>query len=104
MHHSYFESLRSFIADYGYWAVAGALLLESAGLPLPGETILVLASFEFSSALTIRLEALCILVTTRLLADQVQAAVVAARTARIRAINQAGFPRSPDKALRKLLT
>jgi membrane protein DedA with SNARE-associated domain len=30
---------------YGYWAVAALLLLEGAGLPLPGETILLLASF-----------------------------------------------------------
>ena len=45
MHHSYFESLRSFIADYGYWAVAVALLCESAGVPLPGEITLLLASF-----------------------------------------------------------
>lgn len=37
--------LRSFIADYGYWAVALALLGESAGLPLPGEITLLLASF-----------------------------------------------------------
>jgi len=37
--------LRAFIADYGYWAVAFALLCESAGLPLPGEITLLLASF-----------------------------------------------------------
>ena len=29
---------------YGYWAVAVALLLENLGLPLPGETVLLLAS------------------------------------------------------------
>ncbi|HZW92582.1 MAG TPA: DedA family protein [Candidatus Eremiobacteraceae bacterium] len=29
---------------YGYWAVAAALLLENLGLPLPGETVLLLAS------------------------------------------------------------
>src|SRR5258707_13738089 len=45
MHHSYFDSLRSFIADYGYWAVALALLCESAGVPVPGELTLLLASF-----------------------------------------------------------
>jgi len=37
--------LRAFIADYGYWAVALALLWESAGLPVPGEITLLLASF-----------------------------------------------------------
>ncbi len=45
MHHTIFHSLRSFIADYGYWAVVLALLSESAGLPVPGEITLLLASF-----------------------------------------------------------
>jgi membrane protein DedA with SNARE-associated domain len=40
-----FELLRGYLAHYGYGAVAGALLLENAGLPVPGETILLLASF-----------------------------------------------------------
>ncbi len=31
--------------QYGYWAVAVALLLENAGAPVPGETVLLLASF-----------------------------------------------------------
>ena len=39
------DLLRSYLAQYGYWAVAVALLLENAGLPVPGETILLLASF-----------------------------------------------------------
>lgn len=37
--------LREFVADYGYWAVALALLCESAGLPVPGEVTLLFASF-----------------------------------------------------------
>jgi membrane protein DedA with SNARE-associated domain len=37
--------LRGALVHYGYWAVAALLLLEGAGLPLPGETILLLASF-----------------------------------------------------------
>jgi membrane-associated protein len=40
-----FHSLRAFVADYGYWAVALALLCENAGIPVPGETTLLLASF-----------------------------------------------------------
>jgi membrane protein DedA with SNARE-associated domain len=40
-----FHSLREFVADYGYWAVALALLCENAGIPVPGETTLLLASF-----------------------------------------------------------
>jgi len=45
MRHTTFELLRNAVVHYGYWAVGGALLLENAGLPLPGETILLLASF-----------------------------------------------------------
>jgi len=40
-----FETLRNYLAHWGYWAVGAALLLENAGLPMPGETILLLASF-----------------------------------------------------------
>ena len=39
------HSLRTFVVEYGYWAVALALLCENAGLPVPGETTLLLASF-----------------------------------------------------------
>src|SRR5205807_38130 len=39
------HSVREFVADYGYWAVALALLCENAGIPVPGETTLLLASF-----------------------------------------------------------
>jgi membrane protein DedA with SNARE-associated domain len=39
------DLLRGALVNYGYWAVAAALLLENAGVPLPGETVLLLASF-----------------------------------------------------------
>lgn len=39
------DAAREAIARHGYWAVALALLLENAGLPVPGETVLLLASF-----------------------------------------------------------
>ncbi|MGD0825762.1 MAG: DedA family protein [Terriglobales bacterium] len=45
MHHTTLDFLRAFIADYGYWAVALALLSESAGIPVPGEITLLLAGF-----------------------------------------------------------
>jgi len=45
MGHHIFELLRGFLLHYGYWAVAIALLLENSGLPVPGETILLLGSF-----------------------------------------------------------
>jgi membrane protein DedA with SNARE-associated domain len=45
MDHAIFHSLRAFVAEYGYWAVALALLVENAGIPVPGETTLLFASF-----------------------------------------------------------
>jgi membrane protein DedA with SNARE-associated domain len=45
MTHHIFDLLRSALVHYGYWAVAAALLLENGGVPLPGETVLLLASF-----------------------------------------------------------
>lgn len=40
-----FELLRGYLLQYGYGTVAVVLMLENAGLPVPGETILLLASF-----------------------------------------------------------
>jgi membrane protein DedA with SNARE-associated domain len=45
MGHGLFEYLRDFVVHYGYWAVALALLCENAGIPVPGETTLLVASF-----------------------------------------------------------
>jgi membrane-associated protein len=47
--------LRTALVHYGYWAVAAALLLENAGLPVPGETVLLLASFLAYSERDLRL-------------------------------------------------
>jgi len=41
----FFDMIRGHMAAHGYWTVALALMLENAGLPVPGETILLLASF-----------------------------------------------------------
>ena len=40
-----FGLLRHYFAAYGYWTLVVALLLENAGIPLPGETVLLFASF-----------------------------------------------------------
>jgi membrane-associated protein len=45
MAHHIFDLLRNALVHYGYWALAATLLLENAGVPVPGETILLLASF-----------------------------------------------------------
>lgn len=40
-----FDALRSHFTTQGYWTVAFTLLLENAGIPLPGESVLLFASF-----------------------------------------------------------
>lgn len=41
---SVIETIRRFIIEWGYWGVAAGLLLENSGVPVPGETILIIAS------------------------------------------------------------
>jgi membrane-associated protein len=53
--HSILDLLRNAVVHYGYWAVGAALLLENAGVPVPGETILLLASFLAYSEHELRL-------------------------------------------------
>lgn len=55
MTQSIFDLLRNAVVHYGYWAVAAGLLLENAGIPVPGETILLLASFLAYSEHDLRL-------------------------------------------------
>lgn len=55
MTQSILDYLRGAVVQYGYWAVGGALLLENAGIPVPGETILLLASFLAYSEHDLRL-------------------------------------------------
>lgn len=38
------HDLNGFITSYGYWAIAAIVALESMGLPLPGETMLILGA------------------------------------------------------------
>ncbi len=45
MTQSILDFLRNAVVQYGYWAVGATLLAENAGIPVPGETILLLASF-----------------------------------------------------------
>jgi membrane protein DedA with SNARE-associated domain len=52
------DVLRALLVHYGYWAVAVTLVLENAGLPLPGETMLLLASFLAYSEHVLRLPGL----------------------------------------------
>lgn len=45
MTHSILDLLRNAVVHYGYWAVGVVLVLENAGIPAPGEPVLLLASF-----------------------------------------------------------
>lgn len=47
--------LQSYFSRYGYWTIAVALLLENAGVPMPGETVLLFASFLAYSEHRLRL-------------------------------------------------
>ena len=40
-----FQVLAEHFREWGYWTVPAVLLLENAGVPLPGETVLLFASF-----------------------------------------------------------
>lgn len=44
-----------YFQHYGYWTIAGALLLENAGIPVPGETVLIAASVLAQTHHTLRL-------------------------------------------------
>lgn len=55
MTQSIFDLLRNAVVQYGYWAVGAALVLENAGVPVPGETILLIASFLAYSEHDLRL-------------------------------------------------
>src|SRR5262252_3574811 len=63
MTQSILDFLRSAIVDYGYWAVGVALLLENAGIPMPGETMLLLASFMAYSQHDLKLSWIIVVAT-----------------------------------------
>lgn len=43
--HSIFHLLSDFFARYGYWVIFFGVMLENAGLPVPGETVLLFAGY-----------------------------------------------------------
>src|SRR5438270_1210151 len=63
MTHSILDLLRNAVVHYGYWAIGAALLLENAGVPAPGETILLLASFLAYSEHDLRLSWIIVVAT-----------------------------------------
>jgi membrane-associated protein len=63
MTQSILDFLRNAIVDYGYWAVGVALLLENTGIPVPGETMLLLASFMAYSQHDLKLSWIIVVAT-----------------------------------------
>lgn len=43
--HNSLELIEKYMLIYGYWAVFFGVMLENAGVPVPGETILLIAGF-----------------------------------------------------------
>ena len=43
------ETLQGLLQGWGYWVVFGAMLLENAGVPLPGETVTLLGGYAAGS-------------------------------------------------------
>jgi membrane-associated protein len=63
MTQSILDFLRDAVVHYGYWAVGLALLLENTGIPVPGETILLLASFLAYSQHELQLQWIIVVAT-----------------------------------------
>ncbi len=45
MAHTIFQTLSDFFSTYGYWVIFFGVMLENAGIPIPGETVLLFAGF-----------------------------------------------------------
>jgi membrane protein DedA with SNARE-associated domain len=63
MTHSILDLLRNAVVHYGYWAVGAALLAENAGMPVPGETVLLIACFLAYSEHDLRLRWIVLVAT-----------------------------------------
>ncbi len=63
MTQSILDFLRDAVVHYGYWAVGAALLLENMGVPVPGETILLMASFLAYSQHELQLQWIIVVAT-----------------------------------------
>src|SRR4029079_844333 len=57
------DTLFAWFRDYGYWVVFFGVMLENAGLPVPGETVLLAAGF-FASQSHFNLGGVILIATT----------------------------------------
>lgn len=58
------QQFAAYFQHYGYWTLAAALLLENAGVPVPGETVLIVASVLADSHRTLSLPLIILVGTT----------------------------------------
>ena len=71
-----FGALRGFFEQYGYWTIAGMLLVENAGVPAPGEATLLFASVLASYEHQLRLPVIiAVAIAASVLGDNVGYAV-----------------------------
>ena len=61
---SFTDALARYFELYGYWTLAVMLLLENAGIPVPGETTLIAASFLARSRHTLEFWPIVIVAVT----------------------------------------
>ena len=54
--HWFYDTVRHILSSWGYWALLLGLFGESMGLPLPGETLLMFASFLTNKGTGLRIE------------------------------------------------
>src|SRR5947208_16189035 len=47
--HNSLQLIEQYMLAYGYWAVFFGVMLENAGVPVPGETILLIAGYFAAS-------------------------------------------------------
>jgi membrane-associated protein len=59
----FLDQFAVYFEHYGYWTIAAALLLENAGIPVPGETILIAASVLAQAHGTLRLPYIILVAT-----------------------------------------
>ncbi|MFS2011975.1 DedA family protein [Azospirillum sp. CT11-132] len=46
------------VATYGYWLIAGIVALESTGLPVPGEAVLIAGAVLAGTAAQLQIESI----------------------------------------------
>jgi len=99
MTESILDFLRNAVVEYGYWAVGATLLAENAGIPVPGETVLLLASFLAYSQHELQLPWIIVVATVAATIGDNLGFALGYYGGRRLLIRYQGFFRIPDKTL-----